>query len=182
MLSSHASSNPLFRLKRNASREVKLVLAGMALIVFDALLFFRHSAKMQLFAAGVFVVLGVVGLIVYQRQQLISQMEQQHDNLYQFLNSRIGRFRRLMRLHDYVGVIALLLLMLTVLVVRWEFVWTYLAPAHPEWGWHMGIAGGVVVALLALVYAAYAIGKKEHQRRYGKYLDQLEGALRELRD
>ncbi len=137
---------------------------------------------MQLFAAGILLILCVVGMIVYQRQQLISQMEQQHDDLYHFLNSRISRFRQLMRLHDYVGVVALLLLMATVMVVRWKHIWTYLAPAHPDWGWHMGVAGGATVALAALLYAAYAVGRKEHQHRYGRHLDQLEAALRELRD
>jgi hypothetical protein len=180
MLTSHTSSNPLIRLKKNASRELKLVIVGLALIVFDTLIFFRHVAKMQLFAAGIFVIICLVGLIVYQRLKLIRQMELQQANLYHFLKTRITRFRQLMRLHDYVGVGALILLVVFVVVVRRGDLWAYLQPSQPDWGWHLGVIGCGVAAVLALIYAGYAIGKKEHQRRYGRYLDRLEASLREL--
>ncbi|MBT2558559.1 hypothetical protein J7E24_12240 [Hymenobacter sp. ISL-91] len=179
---SYTSSNPLVRLKKNASRELKFVGMGLVLIVFDALIFFRDAVKLQLFAAGIFAVLCLVGLIVYQRLKLIGQMEQQQPNLYQFLTTRIIRFRHLMRLHDYVGVGSLALLAVFVVIVRRTYLWAYLQPGQPNWGWHLSIAAGGVVLLLLLLYAAYRMGQKEHQRRYGRYLDQLEAALHELRD
>ena len=182
MLTSHTSSNPLIRLKKNASRELQRVMAGLALIVFDVLIFFRHVAKMQFFAAGIFCVMCLVGLIVYQRLKLIRQMEQQHVNLYHFLKTRITRFRQLMRLHDYVGVVTLVLLAVFVVVVRRADMWAYLQPGQPDWGWHLSTVGAGIVGVLALLYVAYTMGQKEHQRRYGRYLDQLEAALRELRD
>ncbi|MFD2786707.1 hypothetical protein ACFSX6_14670 [Hymenobacter rubripertinctus] len=182
MLTSHNASSPLVRLKKNASRELKLVLAAMLLIGFDALVFFRNASKMLLFAAGVFLIICLVGLIVYQRLKLIRQMEQQHDDLYHFLQSRIGRFRYLMRLHDYVGVGALALLALTGVVVRWAYLRAYLHPAQPNWGWHVSMVGVGIILLLILMYAAYRVGQKEHQHRYGRHLDQLAAALRELRE
>ncbi|WP_175470917.1 hypothetical protein [Hymenobacter psychrophilus] len=154
----------------------------MALIILDVLVFFRHVAIMYLFGAGIFLVLCVIGLIVYQRLKLIRQMEQQQANLYHFLKTRITRFRQLMRLHDYVGVGTLFFLAVFVVAFRWDYVWAYLQPGQPDRGWHLSVAGGGLVVLLALIYAAYLTGRQEHQRRYGRYLDQLEAALRELRD
>ncbi|MBT9393932.1 hypothetical protein KLP40_12230 [Hymenobacter sp. NST-14] len=181
MLTAHTSANPLIRLKKNAVRELQFVLMGLVLIVFDALIFFRHVAKMQLFAAGIFLVICLVGLIVYRRLQLIRQMEGQQGNLYHLLQTRISRFRQLMRLHDWVGVGALFCLYVFVGVVRWEYVRAYLAPGQPGWGGHLAAAAGGLLLLLALLYAAYRTGRREHQRRYGRYLDQLEAALSELR-
>ncbi len=182
MLASYTSANPLVRLKKNASRELRWVFVSLILIVFDALIFFRHVARMQVFAAFVFGAICLVGLIVYQRLKLIGQMEQQEGNLYQLLKTRIARFRQLMRLHDYVGAGTLFLLAVFVVVVRRSYLWAYLQPGQPDWGWHVGIVGGGILGLLALVVAAYYTGQKEHQRRYGRYLDQLEAALRELRE
>ncbi|NVO32101.1 hypothetical protein [Hymenobacter lapidiphilus] len=155
---------------------------GLVLIVFDALIFFRDAVRLQLFAAGIFAILCLVGLIVYQRLKLIGQMEQQQANLHQFLTTRIIRFRHLMRLHDYVGVGSLALLAGFAVVVRRTYLWAYLQPSQPNWGWHLSMAGGGIVLLLLLMYAAYRTGQKEHQRRYGRYLDLLEAALHELRD
>ena len=182
MLTSHTSSNPLIRLKKNASRELKFVLAALALIIFDAAVFFRHVVRMQLFAALLFCILCLILLIVYQRVKLIRQMEQQQDDLYQFLNIRITRFRHLMRLHDYVGAGTLALLAVFVGVVRRSDLAAYLRPAESDWGWHLAAVGGGLLIILALIYAAYFEGRKEHQRRYGRYLDQLEAALSELRE
>lgn len=182
MLTSHTSSNPLIRLRKNAYRELKLVIVGLVLLLFDALLFFRYVAKMPLFAAGIILVICLVGLLVYQRLKLVRQMEQQQGNLYQVFRSRIARFRYLMRLHDYVGVGTLSLLAVVVGVVRRADWLAYLQPHQPNWGGHLMVAGGGLLLLLALLYAAYYVGQKEHQRRYGRYLDQLEAALRELRE
>ncbi|OWP62566.1 hypothetical protein CDA63_13740 [Hymenobacter amundsenii] len=182
ILTSYASSNPLIQLKKNASRELKLILVGIVLIVFDGLIFFRHSAKMPLFATGILIVLCLVGTIVYQRRKLIHQMEQQHDDLHHFLSSRIGRFRYLMRLHDYVGVVTLVLIVGMGVVVRWADIRAYLTPVHPDWNWHIIAVGAGAIVLLILIYTVYVMGQREHQRRHGRYLDQLEAALRELRD
>jgi len=178
LLTASSSTNPLLRLKKNASRELRWVIIAVALLLFDSLVFARHLAGLQLFVAGLLVLLGLVGVIVYQRLRVIRQMEQQHDNLYRFLQSRIARFRRLMRLHDYVGVVALSLLALVGLLARRAD----LQPDQPAWGWHLAAAGGGLVIVLGLIYAGYAVGKKEHQHRYGQYLDQLEAALRELEE
>lgn len=180
MLTAPDSTNPLIRLKKNASRELRLLLVGLVLLIFDAVIFFRHEAKMQLLAGGVFFVMCLVGLIVYQRLKLIRQMEQQQSNLYHFLKIRIVRLRQLMRLHDYVGMVALVLLAVFVVLVRRADLWAYLRPDQANWGWHWGAVGAGTGVALAFIYVAYLIGKLEQQRRYGRYLDQLEGALREL--
>ncbi|RSK48373.1 hypothetical protein EI291_11670 [Hymenobacter rigui] len=147
---------------------------------FNALVFGRHEVNLQRFVVCVMLMLAVVGVIVYRRLQVLREMEQQNDNLYSFLKTRIARFRRLMRLHDYVGVVSLVMLVVIVLVVRAEYVLDYLNPAQAAWKWHVATALGTGVVVVAVVYAAYSMGRKEHQRRYGRHLDQLEAALREL--
>ncbi|WP_426490603.1 hypothetical protein [Hymenobacter sp. 102] len=122
----------------------------------------------------------VVGVIVYRRLQVIKEMQHQDDNLYTFLQTRIVKFRGLMRLHDYVGVACLVMLVMVVLMVRSGDVRDYLSPAHAAWNWHLAVALSIGLVVLAVIYASYAMGKKEHQRRYGRHLDQLEAALREL--
>lgn len=180
MLSSPTTVNPLFRLKKNTSRELSWLVIAIGLNSFTAWFFARNSASLQWFVVLVTAMLVVVGGIVYQRLRVIREMEQQQDNLYEALKSRIARFRHLMRLHDYVGVVTLTLVVLTVVLVRYADLLNYLRPSSPAWGRHWGIAGLGVVAVLALLYAAYAVGKAEHQRRYGQHLDRLEAALREL--
>lgn len=180
MLSATTSVNPLLRLKRNASRELRWVIAAFAVSGFNAWFFARNSVGLQLFVLAIMGQLVVVGVIVYQRLRVLREMEQQHDNLYQSLKSRITRFRRLMRLHDYVGVGALGLVILAALLARQTDLLEYVQPSGPDWAWHWGIVGLGVVAVLGLMYAAYAVGKLEHQRRYGRHLDRLEEALREL--
>ncbi|RPD46879.1 hypothetical protein DNI29_12010 [Hymenobacter sediminis] len=170
----------MLRLKKNASRELSWVVMAFGLNGFNAFFFARNSASLQWFVVMLMVMLAVVGGIVYQRLRVLREMEQQHDNLYQSLKSRISRFRHLMRLHDYVGVVTLILVALTVLVVRQAELLEYVSSSGPNWGWHWAIVGLGVVTVLALIYAGYAIGKLEHQRRYGRHLDQLEAAMREL--
>lgn len=177
MLTASTSLNPLHQLKKNASRELNWVLMGGALVAFYALVF-AHSVGLRWFATGVLAQLGVVGVIVYRRLRVIREMEQQHDRLYDFLQSRIARLRHLMRLHNYVSVAYLLLLALAVLLVRRADVLNYLQPTHPAWHW--GVVGGVTAVVLAVIYGGYVTGKKEHQHRYGRFLDRLETALREL--
>ena len=133
---------------------------GLVLLMFDALLFFRYVAKMPLFAAGIILVICLVGLLVYQRLKLVRQMEQQQDNLYQVFRSRIARFRYLMRLHDYVGVGTLSLLAVVVGVVRRADWLAYLQPHQPNWGGHLDGGGRRAAAVLALLYAAYLCGRK----------------------
>lgn len=180
MLTSHTSSNPLLRLKKNASQELKLVSISTILLVSNVLLFSRHGAEMQWFMASILGVVCLVGLLIYQRLKLIRQMEQQQADLYQFLKTRITKFRQLMRLHDYVSVVTLALLAVVALLIRRADLRAFLQADQPGWGWHVGAVGAGAVLLLALIYAAYAMGRKEHQRRYGRYLDQLEAAMREL--
>jgi hypothetical protein len=180
MLVSPSSANPLFRLKKNTSRELNWVVMAFGLNGFNAWFFARNSANLKWFVVMLMVMLAVVGGIVYQRLRVIKEMEQQQDNLYQALKSRIARFRHLMRLHDYVGVVTLALVVLTVLVVRQAELFNYLRPYNPNWGQHVVVVAAGMMAVLALIYAAYIMGKAEHQRRYGKHLDQLEVALREL--
>ncbi|MBD2715699.1 hypothetical protein KBK19_11695 [Microvirga sp. STR05] len=182
MLTSPSSVNPLARLKKNASRELNWLVVVFGLNSFNALFFARNSASLQWFVVMLMVMLAVVGGIVYQRLRVLREMEQQHDNLYQSLKSRISRFRHLMRLHDYVGVVTLVLVVLTVLLVRQANLLHYLNPANPDWSRHLLIAGVGAVAVLALIYAGYAVGKMEHQRRYGQHLDRLEAALQELQE
>lgn len=180
MLTSSSSMNPLARLKKNASLELNWLVVAFGLNSFNALFFARNSASLQWFAVMLMAMLAVVGGIVYKRLRVLREMEQQHDNLYESLKNRIARFRHLMRLHDYVGVITLVLVVLTTLLVRQADLLKYLDPANPAWGQHLLIAGVGTVAVLALIYAAYAVGKLEHQRRYGQHLDRLDAALREL--
>ncbi|MBB4600633.1 4-hydroxybenzoate polyprenyltransferase [Hymenobacter luteus] len=180
MLTSSSSANPLLRLKKNASRELSWVVMAFGLNGFNAFFFARNSASLQWFVVMLMVMLAVVGGIVYQRLQVLREMEQQHDDLYQSLKSRISRFRHLMRLHDYVGVVTLILVALTVLVVRQTDLLEYLQPSGSDWGLHLAVAVAVVVVVLGIIYAAYVVGKVEHQRRYGQHLDRLEEALREL--
>ncbi|SHL54798.1 hypothetical protein [Hymenobacter psychrotolerans] len=182
MLTSSASTSPLLRLKKNASLELRWVIAAFAVSGFNALFFARNSTNLQLFVLAVMALLVLVGGIVYQRLRVLREMEQQHDNLVQSLKGRITRFRRLMRLHDYVGVMGLILLVLAALLVRQADLLQYLSPANPDQGRHLLIVGVGAVAVLALLYAAYAVGKMEHQRRYGQHLDRLEAALRELQE
>ncbi|WP_188559491.1 hypothetical protein [Hymenobacter glacieicola] len=180
MLSSSSSVNPLLKLRKNASRELNWVVIAFGLNGFNALYFARNSASLQWFVVMLMAMLSVVGGLVYQRLRVIREMEQQQDNLYESLKNRIVRFRHLMRLHDYVGVVTLTLVVLTVLLVRYTDLLNYLRPSSPDWGLHLALVAAGVVAVLGLIYAAYAVGKAEHQRRYGRYLDQLEAALREL--
>lgn len=180
MLTSPSSANPLLRLKKNATRELSWVVMAFGLSGFNALFFARDSPRLQLFVLAIMAMLVAVGVIVYQRLQVLREMEQQHDNLYQSLKNRITRFRRLMRLHDYMGVGALALVVLAAALARQTDLLKYLQPSGPGWGWHWLVAGLGAVAVLGLMYAGYAVGKLEHQRRYGRHLDQLEGALREL--
>jgi hypothetical protein len=180
MLTSPSAVNPLFRLKKNASRELSWVVMAFGLSGFNALFFARNSASLQWFIVMLMGMLAVVGGIVYQRLRVLREMEQQHDNLYQSLKSRISRFRHLMRLHDYVGVVTLVLVVLTAMLVRQSDLVSYLRPSSPDWGLHLALVLAGVVAVLGLIYAAYVVGKVEHQRRYGRHLDQLEAALREL--
>lgn len=180
MLASATSTNPLFRLRRNATKELSWVVMAFILSGFNAFIFGRHEVNLQRFAVCVMVMLVVVGVIVYRRLQVLREMEQQNDSLYSFLKTRIFRFRRLMRLHDYVGVVSLVMLVVIALVVRSEYVLDYLNPAHAAWSWHVVTALGVGIMVGAVIHASYIIGKKEHQRRYGRHLDQLEAALREL--
>lgn len=182
MLASPSAMNPLARLKKNASRELNWLVVVFGLNSFNALFFARSSASLRWFVVMLMVMLAVVGGIVYQRLRVLREMERQHDNLYQSLKGRISRFRHLMRLHDYVGVVTLVLVVLTVLLVRQADLLRYLDPANPAWDQHLLIAGIGTVVVLALIYAGYAVGKMEHQRRYGQHLDQLESALRELED
>lgn len=180
MLTSTSTTNPLFRLKRNASRELRWIVMAFGLNGFNAVFFARNSTSLRWFVVMLMMMLAVVGGIVYQRLRVLREMEQQQDNLYKALKSRIARFRHLMRLHDYVGVVTLALVVLTVLLVRYADLLNYLRPSGPDWGLHLVVVAAGVVAVLGLIYAAYAVGKLEHQRRYGRHLDQLEAALREL--
>jgi uncharacterized membrane protein YdcZ (DUF606 family) len=182
MLASSASTSPLRRLKKNASRELAWVGMTLVLGLFNALVFAQHLVSLQRLLLALLLLLCVVGLIVYKRLQIIRQMEHQSDNLYHFLKSRIAKFRQLMRIHDYLGVVGLTALALIGLLVRQADLLEYLQPANPDWGWHLGVAGGGLVMVLAVIYAGYAVGKREHQWRYGQYLDQLETALRELEE
>ncbi|WP_141106510.1 hypothetical protein [Hymenobacter gelipurpurascens] len=180
MLTSPSSANPLLKLKKNASQELNWIIAVFAVSGFNALFFARNLPNLQLFVLGTMVMLVGVGVIVYQRLQVLREMEQQHENLYQSLKNRIARFRHLMRLHDYMGVGALALVVLAAALARQTDLLKYLQPSGIDWGWHWLVAGMGVVAVLGLMYAGYAVGKLEHQRRYGRYLDQLEATLREL--
>ncbi|MCA8829014.1 hypothetical protein [Hymenobacter pini] len=180
MLASSTSTNPLLRLRKNASKELSWVIVVFFLNGFNALVFARHSVSLQRFVVGVLMMLVVVGVIVYRRLQVIKEMQHQNDNLYSFLKTRISRFRRLMRLHDYVGLTFLVMLTITVLVVRSGDVLEYLNPAQDAWNWHLAVALGIGAVVVAVIWASYVWGKKEHQRRYGQHLDQLEAALREL--
>jgi len=180
MLASSTSTNPLFRLRKNATKELSWVVMAFILSGFNALIFGRHEVNLQRFAVCVMLLLVVVGVIVYRRLQVLKEMETQNDSLYSFLKTRISRFRRLMRLHDYMGVVSLVMLVVIVLVVRAEDVLKYLNPAQAAWQWHWAVGLGVSGVVVTVIYASYAMGKKEHQRRYGRHLDQLEAALREL--
>ncbi|QIX62535.1 hypothetical protein HER32_15655 [Hymenobacter sp. BT18] len=155
---------------------------AFGLNVLNVLVFARHSVSLQRFAAGVLLMLVVVGLIVYRRLQIIREMEQQQANVFDVLNSRIVQFRQLMRLHDYVGVVSLVILVITVVVVRFKDLRAYLNAPQPDGNWHLLVAVGVALAVVGVIYAAFVVGKREHQRRYGRHLDQLEAALRELED
>jgi hypothetical protein len=181
---SQTDNAPLAQMKRHARRDIRLVLLILFINVFSMI---RHEGSASFMAQPVArlilvtLLLVTMGSFVWQFQ-LIRQMEQVTDNLYQHLRSRIQQFRQLIRVRRYIGFSGLLLLLLTILYIRRDFLSGYLDPNSGELTDHLV----VLVIGFALLLTAFTLllirGNHVRQRRYGQYLDQMESAVRELEE
>lgn len=174
------TEGPIARMRRNATRDLRILLLLLSLNIFNVInLMKRHGAAevRALFVALLVLMMAFVAWNTVAKLRIIKQLQSDSGAVYLHLRSQLQRIRRLIRLHRYAVVVFLTsLATISAYSQRNKLVHNVFTDAID---WPTTI---LVVAVVAMIILLLFVGQHRQQRRYGKYLDQMDAALRELED
>jgi len=180
-------NSPVAIMKANARRDVRV---GLAVILLNFINLYNllksrgteSNAHLELGLIGAFTLVAVLFLAwsIRVKQRLLASMEADTVNLREHLTRLVKQFRQLLRGGARVGLVLGVGIVGLFTFARRQELLDYLAPGAAERASHVLLALLFVGAVFALFAFAYQRGQTLRQRRYGRYLDQLEAALREL--
>lgn len=177
----HDPANPLSLMAANTKRDLRMLALVLMLNVSNVVNFTKRHFLAE--AGGQLLLVLLLGMMVftawnlYARLRLLRQMQQDvpGSGLLGQLRRQMQQLTRLLRLHQRVGYVFAVVLVLTVGFALRHHLW---APADGV-QWRNAWLGLLMIgALLAIV----AIGEAKQRRRYGRHLARLEAVLRELAD
>jgi uncharacterized membrane protein YqhA len=180
------TNGPIAQLKHNVYRDMRFSIPILLLNLFNVL---NIVNRKSLTTESRFVVVGLVAVLLvmlalsmFRRLQLVRQMEDGSADLYSQLQTSSRKLRQLLQTGRLLGFGVLLVVCGMFLYKTHAQLLAYLDPAAEDWGQHVAVVALGCIGLALLVTALFSLGKAKQQRRYGKYLDQLDAALRELDD
>ncbi|MDU0371655.1 hypothetical protein ACFPAF_14720 [Hymenobacter endophyticus] len=181
MLANQADT-PVSAMLRNTKKEQRILLFVLVLNVGNiANLTTRYLGQKSF--VGQLLLFTCVGLMVsftawttYRKRQLIAQLQTSDTSTYSHLSHSIRQIRLLLRNKTYAGMVFLATIILSVFFVRFQDMLTAARTGTLDWG----TAVLVVLAIVALFVGLLYQEKYMQQKKYGRHLDQLEAALREL--
>ncbi|TGD82967.1 hypothetical protein [Hymenobacter wooponensis] len=178
------TTGPIAQLKQNVQRDMKLSIPILFLNLFNVLnIVNRKSLTTEtrfMFVGLVAALLVMLAASMYRRLQLVRQMEDSSTDLYNQLKTTSHKLRQVLRTSWMMGIGVLLVVCVLFLYKTHAELLAYLSPGAEHWGRSVTVFVLGCIGLALLLMALFAVGKAKQQRRYGRYLDQLEGALREL--
>jgi hypothetical protein len=174
-------ASPVSEMLHNAKRDQRLILIVVLLNVGNITnLTRRHLEGSTLVVLDVVVALMIlfVSWHAYRQRQLLRQLQLGNGTTYEHLRKSIRQLRALIRNKAYVAMAFLTTIILTVAYGKHEAIWAGVRAGRVDW------LQALVVGLttLGLMAGLLYFSRARQQRRYGRYLDQLEGALRELEE
>lgn len=179
VLLQQTSTSPLAQLKQAVRRDARLLWWVSILNVGNVFVATRHHSQWAEMRSVLLAVVG--GMILYmvwdtwQRHRIIKGLEAGADTAVSQLRMMIGKLRQLMRLYTWAGV-----------VFGVSFVLCFGYPKRSLLSWPpftqpLDPTRTVLAVLCMLALGLLmAVGYERQQRLYGRHLDQLEAALREL--
>lgn len=174
------SNSPLNKMQGNARRDFILLLVPI-IINMNTILNFKHNYLLGVPKEVCFLILGVAMVlptwIGFRRLQLIRKLGQDAAPTSTHVTGLVQQLRSLMDSSWYAGVLFVGLIGLALLVGNSNILLERLQNGRVDWGLTILVIFAIAVFLSVMI----AISIQREQNRYGKYLDQLEGALRELR-
>ncbi|QJX47581.1 hypothetical protein HMJ29_11775 [Hymenobacter taeanensis] len=178
------TTGPIAQLKQNVQRDMKLSIPILLLNLFNLLnILNRKSLTTEsrlMFVGLVAALLVMLAASMYRRLQLVRQMEGGSADLYNQLKTTSQKLRQVLRTSWMMGIGVLLVVCGMFLYKTHAEMLAYLSPGAEHWGRNVTVFILGCTGFAAVVTALFVVGKAKQQRRYGRYLDQLEGALREL--
>jgi Flp pilus assembly protein TadB len=165
---------------RNAQRDQRLMLIMVIINVGNVVNLGRRWAEgstLSLLYVIVALMILFVSWITYRQRQLIRQLRQGDGATYGHLREAVRQLRVFSHNKLYAKIAFLTTIFLVLVYGKFDAIRHSL-----QSGLSLTlVAWGVVVGLGLVVLLLY-VGQRRQQRRYGRYLDQLEGALRELEE
>lgn len=172
------TDGPLARMKKNAIRDLRFLLVVLVINVANVVnLTKRHGLDevRPVLLALVLLMVAFVAWNMFTQLRLIRQLQESVGAVYLQLRTKMQQIRQLMYLRRYAGVVFVLALATIVVYSQRSKLMHALSTGEIDWKM-VSLAVLIVAALGVLVL----IGEHKQQRRYGRYLDQLEATLREL--
>lgn len=175
------SNSPVSKMQRNARRDLKMLFFVGVLNAAN----FLNLSKNLMIGMSKEVFFAILGLVLslslwYSIRQLliVKKLSQSAAPTFAYTAELVNQMRTLMRSYAYIGLVFAGLFVLAALIGNGSILLERLRTNHVDWGLTILVAFATVVTVAVMV----AIGRMSQQDRYGRYLDQLEAALRELRD
>ncbi|MBX0292111.1 hypothetical protein K3G63_16800 [Hymenobacter sp. HSC-4F20] len=164
-------------MERNATRDLRLLLFVLIINVGNVFSLTKRHGLTEVRPALLALVLVMVAFVAWSmitQLRIVRRMQQEVGAVYLQLKSQIQRVRQLMQLRRYAGGLFLLGLITIILYSQRNRFWSTELEGI-DWR-SVALAILVIAALGVMVW----IGEYKQQQRYGRHLDQLEAALREL--
>ncbi|WP_156126261.1 hypothetical protein [Hymenobacter sp. DG25B] len=178
------SDSLVSQMLRNARKEQRVLVFILILNwVNVSNMFNRHLSGASLNAQ--LLLYGCVGLMVvfiawttYRKRRLLTQLQAADTSTYRHLRQTIQQIRSLIKNKKYAGMLFLVSIILAAFYIRYDSIMQALHKGTVDWGLTILLTFAAAMLIAGLLY----LDQQRQQRRYGKYLDQLEATLHELKE
>ncbi|WP_303312061.1 hypothetical protein [Hymenobacter sp. BT730] len=174
-------ASPVSEMLRNVQRDQRIIFLIVILNVGNITnLSRRHllGGSLVLLDVAVALMIIFVSWYVFRQRQIIKQLRLGDGTTYGHIRESIRQMRALIKNKSYVAIAFLTTVVLAIAYGKHNAILNAIHQGTVDWG----LTSLVVFVTLFLMAALLYVGQQRQQRRYGKYLDQLEATLRELEE